>query len=339
MKRTRFSPYAILMLLVLVVIFLMGIVKLWRLNTDFTKQTGLNLLTVGKLIVDGGASLKSTDDRVNILLLGMAGGMHEGPDLTDTIIVASFHLKNRSIALITVPRDIWSETLKDKVNSAYHYGEAKKRGGGMTLSRAIIEDITGLPIHYIVTLDFTQFETIIDVLGGIDVMVTQSFTDTEYPIAGRENDLCDGDNTFPCRYETIHFDAGTQHMNGSTALKYVRSRHSEGDEGTDFARGKRQQDVMVALKEKIFQSKLWFHPSLAIKLLKTAEDATDTDMTVGEQLTIGKAAVQTKPDSFKKISIESFLIVPPTWMYGRYVLVPEKDYDTIHTYVQSELGK
>lgn len=333
MRRTRFFPYAIGILVLLVILFFVGVVKLWRINENFTKQTGLSLITVGKLVVDGGVPLKSTDDRVNILLLGMAGGTYDGPDLTDTIIVASINLQTKSVALLSIPRDIWSETLKDKINSAYHYGEVKKQGGGMTLARAIIEDVTGLPIHYVVTLDFTQFESIITALGGIDVNVTQAFTDTEYPIAGRENDLCDGDPTFACRYETIHFDVGVQHMDGVVALKYVRSRHAEGDEGTDFARGRRQQDVISALKQKILASKPWFHPSLASTLFKTIDAATDTDMTVGEQLTVGKLMAGTSSSAFTKISIESLLIVPPTWMYGRYVLVPEKDFDTVHAYI------
>ncbi len=337
MRRIRFSPFSIGILIILVVLFFAGILKLWRVNENFTRQTGLNLFTVGKLVVDGGVSLKSTDNRVNILLLGMAGGTHDGPDLTDTIIVASINTKTHATALISIPRDIWSDTLKDKINSAYHYGEAKKKGGGMILAKAIIEDVVGLPIHYVATLDFTQFESIIDTLGGIDVNVTQAFTDSEYPIAGRENDLCDGDPKFLCRYETIQFDSGIQHMNGSMALKYVRSRHAEGDEGTDFARGRRQQDVISALKEKILTAKLWFHPSLASLLFKTVDAATDSDMTVGEQLTIGKLLARTASSAFKKISIESFLVVPPTWMYGRYVLVPEKDYATVHAFVLNAL--
>lgn len=339
MIRRSITPYSILAGLCIVILVLFSVVKLLRYNADFSKQTGLNIGIIAKLVLDGGAPLKSTDDRVNILLLGMAGGIHEGPDLTDTIIVASFHTEKHTLSLLSVPRDIWSEALKDRINSAYHYGEAKKKGGGITLSRAIIEDVTGLPIHYVMTLDFTQFENLIDVLGGIDVNVTKGFIDTEFPIAGKENDLCGGDPKFLCRYETVQFPAGEQHMNGSTALKYVRSRHSEGNEGTDFARSRRQQDIIVALKEKIIASKPWFHPALAAKLLKAADTATDTDMTLGEQLTVGKMAVQLLSSSIQKISIEPLLVVPPSWMYGRYVLVPETDYAAIHTYITQELLK
>jgi len=338
MRRRTFSIASIVIVIILAFLAVSGVVKLIRFNTEFSKSTGLSLGTIVKLVIDGGAPLKTSDNRVNILLLGMAGGIHDGPDLTDTIIIASFDTKNKSVSLLSLPRDIWSDALKDKINSAYHYGEEKKKGGGMILARAVMEDVAGLPIHYVLTLDFTQFENLIDVIGGIDVNVTTAFTDTEFPIAGKENDECGGDPKFLCRYETIQFATGIQHMNGSTALKYVRSRHAEGDEGTDFARGRRQQDVISALKEKIMSLKPWFHPNLATKLLQAADTATDTDMTLGEQLTVGKMALQLK-GAMKKISIEQLLIVPPTWMYGRYVLVPETSFDAIHAYIQQELLK
>ncbi len=338
MRRRSFSIASAVVFLSLVIVLVFGVVKLVKLNTDFSKNTGLSLVTIGKLLLDGGAPLKTTDDRVNILLLGMAGGIHDGPDLTDTILIVSFETKKRSISLLSLPRDIWSDALKDKINSAYHYGEVKKTGGGIVLARAIMEDVTGLPMHYVVTLDFTQFENLIDVVGGIDVNVASAFTDTEFPIAGKENDECDGDPNYACRYETIQFASGIQHMDGATALKYVRSRHAEGDEGTDFARGRRQQDVILALKEKIMNLRPWFHPSVAKKLLAAADTATDTDMTIGEQLTIGKKALQVS-GSMQKISIEHLLTVPPAWLYGRYVLVPETDYDTVHAYIRQELLK
>ena len=74
-------------------------------------------------------------------------------------------------------------------------------------------------------------------LLGNRCFIPKAFTDSQYPIAGKENDACGGDATFACRYKTVQFQAGSQHMDGKTALMYVRSRHAEGDEGTDFARG------------------------------------------------------------------------------------------------------
>lgn len=339
MKQRRYSQLQQIGVVIAFFLFIFLCIKTYRYGQYVFAQTGISPTVALQLLFGKGVTLKSTDDRTNILLLGIGGGAHDGADLTDTIMIASISHKTPSVSLISIPRDIWSETLKDRINSAYHYGEEKKKGGGRTLARAIMEDVIGLPIHYVVVIDFSQFEKLIDQVGGVTVTIPKTFTDSEYPIAGKENDLCDGDPLYKCRYETITFTAGNQHMDGATALKYVRSRHAEGDEGTDFARGKRQQDVIIALKDQILSMQPWFHPDIALKLLTFTDQATDTDMTIGEQLTIGKYLAFAKSLNISKIAIDTLLINPPSWMYGRYVLIPEKDFDTIHTYIQHELIK
>lgn len=337
MKRKTYSQ---LQLIGFVIAFFLSIffcIKMYRIGLRFVQQTGITAHVVYQLLFTNGVSFQTTDTRVNILILGIAGGTHDGPNLTDTMIVASVLKKKPSISLLSIPRDIWSETLKDRINSAYHYGEEKRKGGGKVLAKAVVEDVTGLVIHYVVVVDFSQFEQLIDVVDGIDVVVPKAFIDTEYPIAGKENDECGGDTTFACRYETVQFAEGTAHMDGKTALKYVRSRHAEGDEGTDFARGKRQQDIIVALKEKIMQIQPWFHPNIAKQLIQVADLATDTDMTIGEQLTMGKYLLKVQSSAISKISIEPLLINPPSWMYGKYVLVPEKEFETIHAFIKNSL--
>src|SRR5690606_11303223 len=121
------------------------------------------------------------------------------------------------------------------------------------------EFVTGEPVHYAMVMDFSGFKEVIDTLGGVEVDVEHSFTDTEYPIAGRENDLCDGDPEYRCRYETIEFKQGRQYMDGETALKFVRSRHAEGDEGNDFARSACQQRVISAIREKVLTTGILFN--------------------------------------------------------------------------------
>lgn len=303
----------------------------------FTRSTGLTPRLLASLIFSDGISLKSSSVRTNVLLLGSGGGTHEGPDLTDTMMVLSIDRKNNSVALISIPRDTWSDTLKDKINSAYHYGEEKKKGGGMLLSKVVVEDIIGMPINYGLLIDFSGFKKIIDLIGGVDVNVTRAFTDKDYPIAGKEKDTCPGDPTNRCVYETVHFDAGVQHMDGERALKYVRSRHAEGEEGSDFARGRRQQEIIIALKNKLIHPSLWVTKERLVELPKILGDATDTDMNFGELATIGKLFMKTQESNLKKISIESLLIEPPTYLYGRYVLVPASDWATIHAYIQDQI--
>lgn len=200
------------------------------------------------LSLDG---LKTYNNHVNILFLGIAGEDRDGPNLSDSIVVVSYDLKINHLTTISIPRDVWSEALQDKINSAYAYGEAKKKGAGFILAKAEVETITGQPIHYGAAINFDQFEKLIDFIGGVEVSVENSFIDKEFPIAGKENDLCDNDPHYKCRYKTVSFTKGVSLMDGQTALNFVRSRHAEGSEGTDFAREKRQQKVMEAIKNKL----------------------------------------------------------------------------------------
>ena len=327
--------FALLLLgLVLVSFFVVkGIVGSYQLMTS----TGVTPGTLFRLVFDQGADLKPIDGRVNVALLGIAGGNHEGADLTDTIIVLSFAPQKHTISMISVPRDTWSDTLKDKINSAYHYGEEKKPGGGLILAKAILSDVVGLPIQHSVVFDFTGFRDIIDLVGGITINVPKAFTDPDFPIAGRENDTCGGDPEFRCRYETLHFDAGEQRMDGERALKYVRSRHAEGDEGSDFARGKRQQEMLLALKTRITSRDILLNPTTLEKLYVAFDKATDTDMNIGQLLTLGKLFVKTKEADIKKISLEDQLYSPPTSWYGRFVLLPKDSFDAIHEYIKAAL--
>ncbi len=284
------------------------------------------------------SALDSSDSRTNILILGIGGGAHEGADLTDTIIVLSLNSIKKTVALISIPRDIWSDTLKDKVNTAYHYGELKQKGGGLLLSKVIMEDVIGMPIHYAAVIDFSGFTKVIDALGGIDVVVPEAFTDTKYPKPGMEQSDCPGDPTNACVYETVHFDAGLQHMDGARALIYVRSRHAEGDEGSDFARSRRQQIIMVALRDRFTHPTTWITQSRLWALPKLLDDATDMDLNIAQTLAVGRQFASVEQDQIKKIAIDQLLENPPVYLYNNlYVLTPQASWEDIHSYIKEQL--
>jgi polyisoprenyl-teichoic acid--peptidoglycan teichoic acid transferase len=307
-------------------------------TVQFMRQTGLTPVLMVQLLTNDGITLKSSNDRTNVLLLGIGGGTHAGEDLTDTIIVLSLDNKNHAAALISIPRDIWSDTLKDKINSAYHYGEEKKKGSGMILSKVVAEDVIGMPIQYAILIDFSGFKDIVDLLGGIDVNVSSAFTDNDYPIPGKEQDTCPGDPTNRCVYETVHFDAGRQHMDGARALIYVRSRHAEGEEGSDFARNRRQQEVLIALKDKVMHPFGWITPHRLSLLPQIIDRATNTDMNVGELATVFKKYIRINESDVGKIAFDNLLTVAPQYLYnGLYVLVPTEDWNTVQTYIKSQL--
>ncbi len=321
-----------------VAFFLVVIMKIASGVVGFMHQTGITPITALRLAVDSGVILKSADDRTNVLLLGIPGGAHAGADLTDSMMILSFHHQTKTLTLLSLPRDMWSDTLKDKINSAYHYGEEKKQGGGLVMAKVEAEDVVGIPVHYGLVIDFSGFRRVIDDLGGVDVAVLQGFIDPDFPIEGKEEDYCDGDPKFRCRYETIHFDSGMQHMDGTIALQYVRSRHAEGDQGSDFARGRRQQEVIVALKTKLTNPVTWLPLSRTNRILESLDAATDSDMKLGELLTFGKLISRAKTDHISRVSIEDQLTFPPLWLYdGKYVLVPREDFKKLHEFVKKKL--
>lgn len=288
-------------------------------------------------------SLKIYDNQVNILLLGISGGHHDGPNLSDSNIVINYNFKTNQLTTISIPRDLWSPTLENKINSAYAYGEAKKPGsGGFILAKAEMAAVIGLPIQYAAVIDFQQFKKLIDFLGGIDVEVENSFIDEKFPIAGKENDDCNGDKTYACRYETISFTKGIISMNGETALKFTRSRNAQGDEGTDFAREKRQQKVIEAVKNKLIN--LLKNPNLKTykEVYQILNNLIKRDITNQQAAIIAKNIILKRNFHQKKILLsEDFFDNPPLWdnrYQGLWVLVPKnEDYSLIHQYILCNL--
>jgi len=302
----------------------------------FKKITGISPIT---LFLSGG-KYKQTEGKINFLLLGIAGDNYEGPNLSDFISFLSLDLKNKKLALIGIPRDIWSNTLQDKINSAYAYGEIKKEGGGFLLAKAETEAVVGQPIHYVLGVDFEKFEELVDYLGGIDINIERDFDDYKYPIKGKENDLCGGDKEYKCRYQHLSFKKGWQRLNGDLALKFVRSRNAEGEEGSDFARNKRQQKVLIALYEKILTKIKTLNIKKIESLYSLLDKAIKRDLSNKEAVYIGKKIVFSGDVKIDRIILsEDFFTIPPISRYGKYVLLPkEGDFFLIHQYINCVLN-
>ncbi len=255
----------------------------------------------------------------SILLMGYGGGTHDGGRLTDSIMLAQIRPRDEVVKLISIPRDLWvqilineTETVGKKINEAYVIGlddrqypnkktEFTGEAGGGELSKYAIEQVTGIKPDYFAAIDFDGFTKIIDSLGGIDLKINQTFDDPFYPIEELKNDTCgkseeemksleatmSGDKLeqqYTCRYENLHFDKGIQHMDGTTALKYSRSRHSSIN-GGDFNRAERQKLVVAAIRDKIIS--IGFIPKImpTIQTL-TRHITTDVDfVTMSELIT------------------------------------------------------
>ena len=301
----KFLPIA----LIIAVLFFIA----FFLSTLSNSSPVVNYITTG-------TSLSSDENRINVLLLGMAGGKHDGANLTDTILVASYNLKSKQLHIISIPRDLWLPALKAKVNSVYQTG--LKDQNGLNLAKTVMGNIVGLPIHYGLRVDFNGFVESIDALGGIEVLVEKTFDDYNYPITGKENDLCGfveeekdfsieeaqklniepgkrkvflsptgeiatdsaqedkGAKYFSCRYEHIHFDQGLSLMDGETALKFVRSRHGVNGEGSDFARSARQEKVIQAIRNKVLSLETLTDLQKLGELVAVLGKSIDTDISI-----------------------------------------------------------
>lgn len=253
----------------------------------------------------------------SILLLGKGGEGHTAPNLTDTIMVAYLNKDSNKVSILSLPRDIWIPEIRAKLNTAYHYG-------GFEMAKNSVASITGQQINYTAVIDFSLFKDLIDSIGGIDVVVENDFTDEKYPLEGRENDLCNGDKLFKCRYETIQFTKGEQKMDGELALKFVRSRNADGDEGTDLAREKRQQKVIEAVKEKLLSSDVILNPNTIKKIYDMAISHTETDINIKDGLSIVRFMFESRENiSFSSIPEDMLIVSQNDNKYDRqYVFLP-----------------
>jgi LCP family protein required for cell wall assembly len=256
------------------------------------------------------------DGRVNILLLGKAGERYPGRDLTDTVMVMSLDTRNRKVALLSLPRDLYVKApggfFQTKINAMYQYGLGREEGAEPV--RQAVQDVTGLPLHYFFIIDFDGFEKVVDTLGGVNVEVMRDIYDPRYP----------GPNY---SYQTFEIRKGWHKLDGATALKYVRERHDD-PEG-DFGRAKRQQQVIQAVKNKAFSLQTFANPATLDGLLDVLGESVRTDIAPDEIESFIALAKQTdthnitnvvvdawKPDSLLRVS---HVQVGPTAMF---ILLP-----------------
>ncbi len=309
----------------------------------------------------------------NIVLLGYGGAGHDGGNLTDTIILAHVKPKDKEVILISIPRDVWVKlpltfngSSHFKINHAYAIGgddtkypakpdEYKGMSGAGELAKFAISEVTGLKIDNFISINFNGFKTIVEYLGGVSVSVPYSFTDSFYPLKGEEDNVCGKtdeevealtatmsgfllEQQFPCRYEQLNFTRGVTYLDGETALKFVRSRHSDTN-GGDFGRSLRQQAFIAALKDKMLSYKSI--PQL-IPVINTVSRnvQTDIDITTGIDLLREQGISDI---TLRSISLTTDNVFTETYSSDRqYILIPKTgmdDWDSVHEFLNAELLK
>ena len=320
-----------------------------RLSFALAKTFHTNPISavVGALGGGGGSDVdkeRAHLQRINIALYGYGGVQHSGGFLSDSIMVVSILPQQNGppeVAEISIPRDWYVNiplrkgvSTEQRINFAYAAGmlgegpiPASSVDAGAAVADPLLEHLLGININYFVGVDFTAFKQAVDAVGGVNIDVPTGFTDNQYP-AGE----CDLGN---CRYETIHFNAGMQHMNGATALIYARSRHGNNGQGSDFARSQRQQQIIVALKSEIESiggiGKL---PDV----LNALGDNVLTNLTIGDAESLYSLVQGVNPATIEHISIDdsNFLYDCgyPTHCGSYYLFAEDQSFRSISHFVQ-----
>ncbi len=216
--------------------------------------------------------------RINVLLLGRGGANHDGPDLTDSMMLDSIDPVNHTSTLISIPRDLWVNIPNAgamKINSAWETGEFKYLGKiapGSTDPKAIqagydevdktVESVLGITIDYNVLVDFQAFQQAVNAVNGIAVNVP--------------TDLVDPTMAWQNNHNPVLAKAGIDNFNGSQALNYVRSRETT----SDFARAQRQRAVLVVLKNKVESLGTLSNPLKISGLLSSFGNNVATDISL-----------------------------------------------------------
>jgi LCP family protein required for cell wall assembly len=213
--------------------------------------------------------------RFTILLLGSDNDLKFNADavLTQSMILVSVDPSTHQVAMVSIPRDFWVPipTYGDqKIDVAYEVG-------GIALSRRTVEELFGIHVDYYAWVGLNGLVKVIDSLGGVDVTVLHPVLDETYP-----DDL---NGTDPYAFFRLYIPAGPQHLDGTTALEYVRSRH--GDLQSDFGRSARQQQVLLAIKDRVADPSTLEHiPELAA----TLNTSVKTDLTLPQVLQLATMA-------------------------------------------------
>jgi len=261
----------------------------------------------------------------NILVLGIDRRTGDQTNFRTDVIQLITLSSDRKKAIVThIPRDVWAGTYK--INSVYNLK-------GPEAMRDIVEEVTGQRPDRIIRVDFDAFVYAVDAVGGVDIDVPVEFTDDWYP-----NDRKGSDEVI-----SIKFDKGLQTMDGETALMYTRSRKGTNGEGSDYARGKRQQIVMNAVIKDFFKTENMFNPKTAKILYEIATRNIYTDITISDTSILFDLLM-----NYKNIEVKNLGLDTTNYLYnpkdraaygGAWTLTAkDNDYSPVHQEISSYLN-
>jgi LCP family protein required for cell wall assembly len=266
-------------------------------------------------------------ERITVLVLGIDQRPNEDPSTarTDTMILLTLDPLTQSAGMMSIPRDLFvpmPDGRQDRINTAHVYG-------GPQFAMRTVEYNFGIPIQHYARVNFRAVEETITLLGGIEVYNDQEINDPTFP-----------DSNYG--YEPFYLAAGFHTLDGKTALKYARTRHGSGD---DYGRMRRQQQVIMALREKLVST------DAATKLLpntptllRSLNNAIDTDLSATQIVQLALYVKDNIPkERIVQAAIDERATQPWTTPEGASVLIPIRDKvrelrEKLYNVPQSQVG-
>lgn len=273
---------------------------------------------------------KQDPDRLNILLLGLRGrGDPDGGLLTDSILLISINQRKNAAAFISIPRDLFvaipNQPKRERINAAYARGEERHpRGGGLAYAKRVVSEVSGYMLDHAVSVDFTAFQEIVDAVGGVDIALRERFV---------EPTQWSGYPGFQENQGAFILEAGPNHLDGTMALFFVRSRFST----SDFDRARRQQQVLTAIRDKVLSLGILANPVAINRILESIANHVLTDATTNEIQELLRIAASAGSMRTKHVVLDTAPdgLLEETTVKGAFVLIPKGGtYDSIRSAIE-----
>lgn len=250
--------------------------------------------------------------RVTILVMGLDYRDWSAGEIphSDTMILFTMDPLNQTAAIVSIPRDIWVSVPGydyEKINTAYYLGELNNLpGGGAALAARTVEEFLGIPIDYYAQIDFQAFIDFIDDIQGVRLDIKEPITLDRLG-----------------KWNTVTLEPGIITLPGDYALAYVRTRYTEGG---DFDRAARQQEVIMAIRDRILEFDML--PNLVANAPQIYEDLSggiNTNMNLSQVIKLAWSAMDIDRENIQQVIISNEYITLGKSPTGLDILIPIPD--------------
>ena len=249
---------------------------------------------------------------ISVLVLG-TDGESETSDETDALLLFYLDAETERAFLLSIPRDLYVEVHghgQVRAGSIYGLGERDEDTSGLALAQETVSATLGLPVQHAALVRFDGFASLVDAIGGLDVVVPHPIEDLTYP-----DDHGD--------YDPLLIPAGEQHFDGETALRYARTRVVPAP---GFDRAFRQQQLILAAHDRV--TRLDLLPGLiaqAPTLWAAIAGGFETDLSLSDVIDLALLATSLTADDITTATLDECCTVQHTTPAGKRVLLPQPE--------------